>query len=185
MKVLQFLPAMLLLAVVCGSCTPHDEASDIPDEVLGMVPVYTKDNSVKAIRGEAPRATSRAGKIYTTGNLLFQVELDSGIHVINYSNPQQPVKIGFIRSFLCKELTMKDGFIYTNNFSDLVVIDIRNINSVQEVGRVTGVFPELSLQYPPVTNFNMGKHYFECPDPSKGIIERWEEKMIKQPKCWR
>jgi hypothetical protein len=185
MKIQQLFPVLLMLALVHWSCTPRNNMGDLPEEVQGMVPVYTQENSVKAISTAGPRPTVRGGKIYTTGNYLLQVEQDSGIHVINYANPQSPQKIGFIRSFLCKELTMKDGFLYTNNLSDLVVIDIRNINAVQEVGRVTGVFPDLSLQYPSPQAGGTGRIYFECPDPSKGVIARWEQRTIKNPTCWR
>ena len=90
---------------------------------------------LKTIKAEPPRTTVNGGKIYTVDNLLFQVEQDSGIHIINYANPSSPQKLGFVKSFLCKELTVKNGFIYTNNLSDLVVIDINNPSDVKEVGR--------------------------------------------------
>ena len=124
--------------------------------------------------------------MYTVGNYLFQVEQDSGIHVINYANPSSPQKLGFIKSFLCKELAVKNGFIYTNNFSDLVVIDINNISSVKEVSRTVDVFPDLGQQYPPkggVNEFN--RVYFECPDPKKGTVVAWKKETIHNPKCWR
>ncbi len=149
------------------------------------VPVYsTNTASVKTITAAAARPTVNAGKIYTVGNLIYQVEQDSGIHVINYANPAAPQKLGFIRSFLCKEVTVKNGLIYTNNFSDLVVIDASNINTVREVARTADVFPDLALQYPPKPN-NSITIYFECPDPKKGIVIGWELKTIDNAKCWR
>lgn len=130
------------------------------------------------------RPTVNAGKIYTAGNIIYQVEQDSGIHVINYANPASPQKIGFIRSFLCKEVTVKNGLIYTNNFSDLVVIDASAINNVREVSRTVGVFPDLALQYPPKPDQSTIV-YFECPDPKKGIVVGWVRKTIDNAKCWR
>ena len=123
--------------------------------------------------------------MYTTGQYLFQVEPDSGIHVINYSDPQHPQKIGFIRSLQCKEVSVSNGYIYTNNFSDLVVIDARDIKNVREISRVENVFPDLALQYPAKDPNNFTQLYFECPDPSKGVIIGWKEQTIKNPKCWR
>jgi hypothetical protein len=149
------------------------------------VPVYsTNSASVKVITAAAARPTVNAGKIYTVGNLIYQVEQDSGIHVINYANPVAPQKLGFIRSFLCKEVTVKNGLIYTNNFSDLVVIDASNINTVREIARTADVFPDLALQYPPKPN-NSTTVYFECPDPKKGIVIGWQQKTIDNAKCWR
>lgn len=178
--------AFLLTILVCllYSCTPGGVDRNLPGEVSGYVPVYTSGTVAKKITAGPPRATTQGGKIYTTGNLLFQVELDSGIHVINYSNPASPQKLGFIRSMLCKELSVKNGFIYTNNLSDLVVIDINDMNNVREVSRIAAVFPDLALQYPAKAN-SSGTVYFECPDPAKGIITGWVFKTIKNPKCWR
>jgi len=116
--------------------------------------------------------------------LLFQVEQDSGIHIINYADAHSPRKLGFIKSLLCKEVSVKNGFIYTNNLSDLVVIDISDPNNVHEVSRTAGVFPDLALQYPSKLN-SWSTIYFECPDPSKGLILDWKKQIIKNPKCWR
>ena len=150
-----------------------------------MVPIYTSNTTlIKTITAGPPRSTTNAGKIYTVGNLIYQIEQDSGIHIINYANPSSPQKIGFIRSFLCKEVSVKNGLIYTNNFSDLVVIDASNLAAVREVARTSGVFPDLALQYPPKPN-NFTTIYFECPDPKKGIVTGWEQKTIDNAKCWR
>lgn len=151
----------------------------------GLVPVYaTNTAGIKTISASSARPTVNAGKIYTVGNLIYQVEQDSGIHIISYSNPAAPQKIGFIRSFLCKEVSVKNGLIYTNNFSDLVVIDASNINNVREVARTEGVFPDLALQYPPKPD-RFTTIYFECPDPKKGIVIGWQQKTLDNAKCWR
>jgi hypothetical protein len=150
-----------------------------------FVPIYTTNMAaIKTITAEGARPTTNAGKIYTVGNIIYQVEQDSGIHVINYANPSAPQKLGFIRSFLCKEVSVKNGLIYTNNFSDLVVIDAANINNVREVARTTGVFPDLALQYPSKPD-QFTTIYFECPDPKKGIVIGWQKKTINNAKCRR
>ena len=175
---------LIILPFFLASCDPI-RFYHTPPQVEGYTPVYSADMAtLKQIKGEAARTTVNGGKIYTTGNLLFQVEIDSGIHVINYANPSNPQKLGFIKSFLCKEVAVKNGFIYSNNFSDLVVIDINNLNSIREVSRTAGVFPDLALQYPPKSSAS-GITYFECPDPSKGIIIGWKKQTLNHPKCWR
>lgn len=174
---------ILSLSLFLFSCdrTPGSE----PAMRNAWVPVYTTNTAaIKTITAAAARPTVNAGKIYTVGNLIYQVEQDSGIHVINYSNPAAPQKLGFIRSFLCKEVSVKNGFIYTNNFSDLVVIDASTINNVREVARTTNVFPDLALQYPPKPD-RFTTVYFECPDPKKGIVTGWQQKIIDNAKCWR
>lgn len=173
----------LFLSALLFSCdrdpSPKSEMRE------AWVPVYTTNTAgIKIVTAGPARSTVNAGKIYTVGNLIYQVEQDSGIHVINYSNPSAPQKIGFIRSFLCKEVVVKNGLIYTNNFSDLVVIDASSIANVREVARTNDVFPDLSLQYPPKPA-GSPTIYFECPDPQKGIIIGWQKKTINNANCRR
>lgn len=175
---------LISLSCIIFSCD-FNRDNHLPQKVEGFVPVYTNNiAALKQIRAEPAREITRGGKIYTVGNLLFQVEIDSGIHVINYADPANPVKLGFIKSFLCKEVSVKSGFIYTNNFSDLVVIDIRNWGNIKEVSRIPKVFPDLESQYPERIN-GPGLTYFECPDPKKGAIIAWKKQTISKPKCWR
>lgn len=180
----KYLLICLYLFFFLYACTTNTARRDLPAQTQGYMPVYAPPEIARAVAAMPPRATVNGGKIFTTGQLLFQVEKDSGIHVITYADPAHPEKLGFIRSALCKELSVRNGFIYTNNMSDLVVIDISNLNDIREAGRVANVFPDLALQYPPKTN--PGETiYFECPDPAKGMVIGWELKTIKNPKCWR
>ena len=172
-----------LTVILLQACVTNPDMA-IPAETDGLSPVYAPSENARKITIAPGRPTINGGKIYTTGNLLFQVEQDSGIHIINYSDPQNPVNTGFIRSLLCKELSVKNGYIYTNNLSDLVVIDLNDPGGVREVSRVPDVFPDLALQYPPKTNQNE-RLFFECPDPSKGVVIGWTSTTIKKPKCWR
>jgi hypothetical protein len=175
---------LLLLSTLAFSCDPQ-RPSNIPDSVEGFVPVYSTDlSTVTQISYGPPRPTVNGGKMYAIHEVIFQVEKDSGIHIIDYSYPQFPQKFGFIRSFLCKELAVKNGMLYTNNLDDLVVIDISDPSNVHLVSRTESVFPDLALQYPPKEN-TWDRVYFECPDPSKGIITSWKKQTIKEPKCWR
>ncbi len=170
-------------SIILLSCDPQRVNNGTQE---GYVPIYTNNlASIKTITTGAARPTVNAGKIYTLGNIIYQVEQDSGIHVINYSTPSAPQKLGFIRSFLCKEISVKNGLIYTNNFNDLVVIDATNINNVREISRTPGVFPDLASQYPPKPANSFSTIYFECPDPEKGVVIGWEKKTINNAKCWR
>jgi hypothetical protein len=175
---------ILLCSIFFSSCVTDWSERQMPSETEGYVPVYSSPALAKTISGGPARPTINGGKLYTVGNLLFQVEQDSGIHVINYADRANPQKLGFIRSILCKELSVKNGFIYTNNLSDLVVIDINDINNVKLVARTEGVFPDLTTQYPPRIN-QWDVVYFECPDPKKGVVVGWKLQTIKNPKCWR
>ena len=170
---------VLSVCLVFFSCDRTPGSKPVMREA--WVPVYTNNTAaIKNISYGPARPTVNSGKIYTLGNRIYQVEQDSGIHIIDYTNPSSPQKLGFIRSFLCREVSVKNGLVYTNNFSDLVVIDASNLSNVREVTRTPEVFPDLALQYPNYTSV-----YFECPDPKKGIVIRWEKKTIDNAKCRR
>jgi len=175
---------LFLLFPLFYSCiSPYDNG--IPVQTEGYVPVYSNDiSTLKKIAVVPARASVRGGKMYTVGNLLFQVEQDSGIHVLNYANPSNPQILGFIKSLLCREISVQNGFIYTNNLSDLVVIDAGNWANVHEAGRVAGVFPDLVNPFPEKPGPNV-KVYFECPDSKKGAVVGWTKQIISNPKCWR
>jgi hypothetical protein len=179
-----FTAGYIILVTGLFSCT-SSTLRDIPDSVTGYKPVYaTSGPDLKQVYARGAQATVRAGKIYVTGNLLFQVEQDSGIHVINIADRANPVKLGFIHSAMCREVAVKNGYVYTNNLSDLVVVDISDINHVKVKSRLENVFPHLVLQSPPA--FANGQlTYFECPDPSKGVIIGWQQTTVNKPKCWK
>ena len=148
--------------------------------VDAYMPVYASLQDAQQIILQSPQPIVNGGKIATLGNVVFQVETDKGIHIIDYSNPAVPVKKGFIKNALCRELAIKGNSIYTNNLADLVVIDIGNANAVTVTSRINNAFPDLSLQYPPAANC-----YFECADPAKGLVVRWDLKKVNNPKCRR
>ncbi len=167
------------LAIVMLSACYH-----VKDKSIGTkdayIPVYAPEAGSRQVSFSGPRPIKHAGKIVLYNNLLFQVEQDSGIHVFNVSNPASPQRIGFIRSPLCKEVAVKNNYLITNNLDDMVVIDFSNPTLIKEVKRLSGEFPEMKLQYPPQTGV-----YFQCPDPSKGIVIGWTLGKVDNPQCSR
>lgn len=180
MRKYSFFGLLLLLLNAC------DRKPSLGTETReAWVPVYsTETASLKLISAGPARPTVNAGKIFALGNIIYQVETDSGIHVINAVNPAAPQKIGFIRCFLCREVTVKNNLIYTNNLSDLVVIDASTPASVREVARTADVFPDLALQYPPKPDRSTIV-YFECPDPKKGVVVGWKKTTSSNANCRR
>jgi LVIVD repeat len=167
----------LLLSVFLFSCDPswRDQT-----QITGYAPIYISKQDAGFIGTVPSKPTVHPGKIYAWGNYLFQVEQNEGIHIIDNSNPQQAHKISFLKLAAASELAIKDGHLYANNLNDLVVFDLSDISSPRLVNRVKDAFPQISQDYPP---FNGA--YFECVDPSKGVVIGWEEKQIDNPKCRR
>jgi hypothetical protein len=80
------------------------------------------------------------GKIYYKHPYLFINEKYKGVHVFDNTNPENPVKKGFIMAPGCLDMAVKDNIIYLDNAVDLVSFDL---NTKVVTKRIPEVFPEL------------------------------------------
>jgi hypothetical protein len=119
----------------------------------GNKPVYLSyedlRSSVKSLPGED---LNKTGKIYFYNNYILANEYLKGIHVIDNSDPTNPVNIKFIDIPGNIDMAVKDNYLYADSYIDLVVIDISDIENIREVYRVENVFPyqvpEYDYSYP-------------------------------------
>ncbi len=150
------------------------------EAIQAYVPVYAKPNDVINIGVEPPKAIQKPGKIYVIGSILLQNDVNKGVHIINISNPNQPQKLAFLRIPWSTEIAVKDNYLYVNNYKDLLVFSLDDIQKPVLVKRLVDVFPYHYSKYPPQNSV-----YFECVDPSKGIVVDWELRTVNNPKCRR
>jgi len=150
---------------------------NVPKEVEGWAPVYQTSGQVTDIKSTYPQPVLNAGKIYAKEHMLYQVEALTGIHVFNISNPAQPINQSFIKIPGAQEISIKDNLLYSNNYNDLVIIDISDLGNVKLLKRMENAFKLENLDQPPMSG------YFECIDPQKGKIVGWEKKLLHYPKC--
>lgn len=177
MKKTIYLIGSIFSLSVCASCGSWGGDPDVPPaEIDGWAPIYS-DQSTKIIKSVDAQPIEKGGKIYTKGNMLYQVEEGKGIHVIDISQPSNPQKLKFITVLGVHEMAIKDNYLYANNFNDLVVADIANLADVKEVGRKQSAFSLTNMSVPPSPGF------FECVDASKGSVIGWEKKRLQKPKC--
>lgn len=167
-----------LLFFALAACT--GSVVEGPDRTEGYAPIYATVSPASTIAIEPAKPTSRAGKIYAYGSYAFQVEQYKGIHVIAHARSKEARKIAFLNVPLCTEIAIKENHLYTNNVNDLVVFNVKNPAQPQLVNRVKDAFPHISQDFPPVSNT-----FFECVNPSKGVVVGWEQKILHQPKCRR
>ncbi|MGI9190797.1 MAG: hypothetical protein ACR2IL_01660 [Chitinophagaceae bacterium] len=154
--------------------------SKTPKQEWGWVPVYAANSDLKNITTQAVQKTIKAGKIYRYNQWIFQIDLGTGIHIIDATQRNAPAKTAFIRVPGCSEISIRQNKLYTNNYRDLVAIDISQPLQYNVVSRIENIFPAVSQDYPPQSGA-----WFECPDPSKGTIIAWTEQSIQNPKCKR
>ncbi len=141
-----YLLLVCIFSVLVSSC----ESDDSPKEQAKFAVPTLK--SVAAIRASvsvtAARATNSDGKIYTAEDYLFYIAKEQGVHIYDNSNPAAPTNIAFINLEGVHDIAVKDNYLYADNFVDLLVFDIsdiQNITLVRTVQNTIGfnpVFPD-------------------------------------------
>lgn len=105
-------------------------------------PVYKTVEEIRAgqVQVEAPRKLVNPGKIYYYDNKIFINESKEGVHVIDNSDPSNPVNSHFISIPGNEDIAIKDGLLYANSYIDLWAVELENF---QLLGRAENVFPPL------------------------------------------
>ncbi len=138
---------ILLTLVVClgfSSCVKEDCFYEYDAQYY--VPVYRNWDTIReSIGSEAPRDIIRPGKIFAFGHLLFISEVNEGIHVIDNSDPTDPQNIQFINIPGSLDVAAAGNTLYTDNYTDIIALDISDVYNVTEIGRESNVFRTNSL----------------------------------------
>jgi len=179
---MRWLPAVALLVLLSG-CFPLDDnttGNAFPSEAVGLRPIYADPGQAHQVSGQPARALENAGKIFVYGNYLFVNERYKGVHIINNADPRNPVNVAFINIPGNIDIAVKGTVLYADNYDDLVALDIRNPLNVSVLSRVEDAIPSSVRDFPLETGV-----YFECVDPSKGVVVGWEEATLQNPECFR
>lgn len=170
--------SVILILLFLSACKSENNGS-VVGKVMGFKPVYSTSADLYLIQNKPARVVTNAGKIYVKGNYIFQNEIGEGIHILDNTTPANTTRSGFINIKGSQEIAIKGNYLYSNNFNDLVVVDISDVNNVKEVSRVKNIFYNNNYQLAPLA----GSGYFECVDNSKGIVINWIRDSINNPKC--
>lgn len=170
-----FLGSFLMLSFLFGCETERET----PEETMGLRPVYGTAADLE-VRKLPPQDLCQPGKIYIYGSYLLINEVHKGIHIIDNSDPTAPNALAFLKIVGNVDMAVKDGYLYADHMTSLVVIDIREPENAKFVKAVERTFDPGHSFYPPET----GVH-FECVDPDKGTVIGWSEALLKNPKCFR
>jgi len=179
---MKYILTTLIFTTCLLSCIQEpDEITDgLTQEIEGLKPIYANSDEWQNIITTDIQPIKQLGKIYYKDNLIYVNEYLKGIHIIDNSNPSSPIKIKFIQIPGSKDIAIKGNILYADNVTDLVSLDISDLNNVQEVGRVKDMYPKASQHFPEGYEGS-----FECVDESQGVVIGWEEATLTDPKCWR
>lgn len=140
---------------------------EFPKQSDVWVPLYADSSIIKEITTLSPKSTVTGGKIYAWGNHYFQIEPNKGIHIFEKS-ATSAIKKYFLQVYGAQEISIKDAKLYTNNYSDLVTLDISDMSDIKVINRIVNAFPLGTSTLPPE------RGYFQCVDAGKGAVVGWE-----------
>ena len=123
-----------LLLLITASCSSDDKPGDL---ALFAVPVVKSLQSIRdGVTVTAARATASEGKIYVTEDYLFYTAKEEGVHIFDNTNPAAPQNIAFIAVEGVHDIAVKGNYLFADNFVDLLVFDISNINNITLVNTI-------------------------------------------------
>ncbi|KPM32629.1 Hypothetical protein I595_1055 [Croceitalea dokdonensis DOKDO 023] len=126
----------ILLGLV--SCE-YAETGEYADYLVAKPLVVSRAEFANSITVEPPGSIEESGKIYAYQDYIFINDKYKGVHVIDNSDPNAPEKIAFIQIAGNVDISIKDNFLYADSITDLIVLDISDINNIQQVNRLENV----------------------------------------------
>jgi hypothetical protein len=135
-----FLFATLVVAVFMVSSCLKDK---LTKTYIIYEPVYREKSAVLAdIKSSQPQSINSPGKIYTYGNFIFLNDINKGVHVIDNTNPSNPVIKAFINIPGNVDIAVKGNMLYADLYTDMVSIDISNPLNARFTKLLPKIFPE-------------------------------------------
>ena len=133
-----FLTVLLGISILLEGCT---DKCEIQSEYVYFEPVYTTVEQLRAsIDLTEPQPIGGVGKIYVKDNYLFVNEPGEGIHIIDNRNPSQPAPKKFLKIPGNFDMAINGNVLYADSYVDLIAFNISDINTIEETGRLEGVF---------------------------------------------
>lgn len=175
---------ILLLLVACTKNSfvdPETEESTgrKATQVAYYIPQYAAPNQgvLKAEQLE-PKPLEETGKIVYYENYILINKPQEGIHIVDNSDPSNPINEAYLSLKGNIDISIIDGFLYADQFSALVVLDVRDIENIQFIE---------SYSVPQIFNYDRywafdhnerAEDYeyvrFENIDDTQGIVVGWE-----------
>jgi len=127
-----------------ASCSKDDNSSG--ETALFAVPVVKSLTEIRnSVSISAARQTNSDGKIYVAKDYLFYIAQEEGVHVFDNHTPSSPQNLAFINLEGVHDIAVQGNFLYADNYVDLLVFDISNINNItliQTVPNTIAFFPD-------------------------------------------
>ncbi|GAB1858461.1 hypothetical protein MHTCC0001_32980 [Flavobacteriaceae bacterium MHTCC 0001] len=135
---------LLLFTTTLSSCF-YWGADDDVNSGSNYEPVILKrevfNNSVELLPAKSQDVM---GKIYIKDHYLFISEPNEGFHIFDNTDPENPLKLKFLKVMGSTDISIKGDVLYINNAVDLIAITFNgNLNELTVTKRIENIFPEL------------------------------------------
>lgn len=160
---------LLLFGLALGQWSCTDECTQTRVYRTAVPFQIGIEQARNAVEKSTPQDLVKPGKIYAYNQYLIVSETKKGIHVIDNTNPANPVKIAFVKIPGVIDIAVKDNILYADSYTDLVALNITDPTKISEVGRVKNMFTNGIV--------NGISWYF---DPFSKIITDYEFKTITE-----
>ena len=131
---------IITLLVVLGlvSCDKKEDG-DFADYLVATPITMSLEDFKNSVDIVAPKPIDESGKIYAYENYIFVNDKYKGVHVIDNSDPGSPQKVAFIKIAGNVDISIKGNYLYADSLTDLMVLDISEINAIRIVNRLEDV----------------------------------------------
>ncbi|WP_304137113.1 LVIVD repeat-containing protein [Mesonia mobilis] len=89
---------------------------------------------------ENAQPIQQSGKIYAYDDLIFINDQLEGVHVLDNSDPSNPIQKNFLKIPQNTDVAIKDDKLYANSGPDLVVFDLSDVTNIEYETRIENVF---------------------------------------------
>lgn len=157
-------PALLCVLLLSACSDPKAEALTWSK----LEPVYmTEHEFISSVKMDTSRDLEKPGKVLSLNGFLFVNEINKGIHIIDNTDPIEPVNVGFLTIPANRDIGILGNLLYADSYSDLLVFDIEDITNPKLVSRKKGIFLNLPILYQSFP--------YHTSDSTKGIVVDWKK----------
>jgi hypothetical protein len=106
-------------------------------------PVYkSRADVIAGINGYASTPIEQAGKLYIKDNFIYVNEINKGIHIINNSDPSNPVQVAFLSIPGNIDIAIKGNILYADMYDELLALDITDPHHAKLTNTIKNFFTE-------------------------------------------
>ena len=133
---------LLALLTLLQSCLEDECSREMTYDK--WIPISVDMDELRTnITTTAPRALQNPGKIYAYQDYVFVNEQREGIHVIDNSNPADPRAVSFIEIPGNRDIAVRNGVLYADQWVDLLALDLAAPEAPQLLHRTPNFLPSM------------------------------------------